>query len=64
MPRVKGFSQKSISKNIATEMKAGKPKNQAVAIALSTAREAAKKAGKPSKAPPMPKKSAKKGGKK
>jgi len=69
MPRVKGYSKASIGKNIATEMKAGKPKNQAVVIALSTAREAAKKAGKPSKAPPMPKKaaskkSAKKGGKK
>ena len=30
-------------------MKAGKPQKQAVAIALSTARTAAKKAGKPSK---------------
>ncbi len=47
MPLVKGYSQKSISKNIATEMKAGYPKKQAIAIALSTAREAAKKAHKP-----------------
>ena len=47
MPLVKGFSQRSISKNIATEMKAGYPQKQAVAIALSTARTAAKKANKP-----------------
>lgn len=47
MPLVKGYSQKSISKNIATEMRAGYPRAQAVAIALSTARTAAKKAHKP-----------------
>lgn len=47
----KGYSKESISKNISTEMKAGKPQKQAVAIALSTARTAAMKAGKPSKAP-------------
>lgn len=51
MPRVKGYSKKSIGKNIATEMAAGKPKKQAVAIALETARTAAKKAGKPGKGP-------------
>lgn len=52
MPLVKGFSKKSISGNIRKEMDAGKPQKQAVAIAMNTARTAAQKAGKPSKAPP------------
>lgn len=51
MPLKKGYSKKAVSSNIRTEMKAGKPQKQAIAIALSTAREAAMKAGKPGKAP-------------
>ena len=51
MPMTKGYSQKSIGKNIAMEMKSGKPQKQAVAMSLSMASKAAKAAGKPSKAP-------------
>jgi hypothetical protein len=43
MPLVKGYSKKSVSKNIGTEMKHGKPQKQAIAIALSIAEQAKKK---------------------
>jgi hypothetical protein len=43
VPLVKGYSKASVSKNIKKEMKAGKSQKQAVAIALSVARQAKKK---------------------
>ena len=46
MPLKKGYSKATIDKNIATEIRAGRDPKQAVAIAYSTARAAAKKAGK------------------
>jgi hypothetical protein len=42
MPLVKSSSAEAVGKNIKTEMKAGKPKKQAVAIALSVERENSK----------------------
>lgn len=46
MPLKKGYSPKTIKKNIETEIQAGKPPKQAAAIAYSIAKEARKKAGK------------------
>lgn len=49
MPLKKGYSPKTVSQNIKTEMRAGKPQKQAVAIALNVARTAKKRAGKKKK---------------
>ena len=52
MPLTKSASKKAFEKNVRVEVAAGRPVKQAVAIAYSTQREAAKKAG----STPAPKK--------
>lgn len=46
MPLIKSTSKKAFDKNVAAEVKAGKPVKQSAAIAYSEKREAAKKKGK------------------
>ena len=43
MPLIKSKSPAAFKKNVETEIKAGKPQKQAVAIALNIARKAKKK---------------------
>lgn len=47
MPLKRGSSRKVVSDNIRTEMAAGKPQKQAIAIALSKAGKSRKKGRKP-----------------
>jgi len=49
MPLSMGKGRKAISENIKTEIKAGKPQKQAVAIALNVARKSSSEVPKASK---------------
>jgi len=46
MPIKKGYGKKTVAKNIRTEMAAGKPQKQAVAIALNVAKKSKPKAAR------------------
>lgn len=46
MPLMKKMSDYAFKKNVGTEVKAGRPVKQAVAIAYSVKRQSAKKGGK------------------
>jgi cyclophilin family peptidyl-prolyl cis-trans isomerase len=46
MPLKQGSSDKTVSKNISTEMHAGKPQKQAIAIAMSNAGRSKPKSAK------------------
>lgn len=46
MPLKSGTSNKVVSSNVKVEILAGKPRKQAIAIALNKKRESAKKSGK------------------
>ncbi len=45
MPLIKSKSKKAISKNIATEINSGRPRKQAIAIAMSVAGKSKKNKG-------------------
>lgn len=49
MPLIKSTSKKAFTENIKSEIAAGKPRKQAVAIAYATQRSARKKATKSNK---------------